>query len=121
MYEHEFKYDHDSSSESSSMGNSLGSGKFLRRDFVSGSDEYQNRSNSLESSGEDRQYIKADIKPIYQPVSSGKENNYKSKDLVEELAQQKLLEKSEERGRRIRYQVFIFSIAYLLNFTNNLR
>jgi hypothetical protein len=44
-----------------------------------------------------------------------------SKDLVEELAQQKLLEKVEERRRRVRFQVFIFSIAYFLNFFNNLR
>lgn len=53
MYEEDLKYHHDSSSEASSLENSLRSREFLLRDRVVGSEnelEYP-RANSLDSSG----------------------------------------------------------------------
>lgn len=48
-------------------------------------------------------------------------DNNQNKDLVEQLAAQKKIEKDQERNRRVSYQIFIFSIAFALNFFNNLR
>ena len=40
---------------------------------------------------------------------------------MEELAQQKQIEQRQESSRRVGYQLLIFSFAFLLNFSNNMR
>lgn len=131
MYDEDLKYGHDSSSDSS-MPNSL-----RNRGQVSGSNLYDEpRKDSLDSREDvshpvirdDHMYSsytnetkmrKLDARIYTQ--SSKVDIKVQSKDLVEELAEQKKLEKVQERNRRVRYQVSIFAIAYALNFFNNLR
>ena len=130
-------YDRDSrqlrfseSSDTNSMRDSLASTEGMAGGRNSPrKDSYD---NGLDAGGGGAQYRQERIYSTYSD-GGGKErpsaniyeedqvDKYAKKDLVEELAQQKLQEKEQEKSRRRRYQILIFAIAFALNFFNQLR